>query len=48
MQHKSTFLILLGCLFILSMMIWTKPACRAGYLASLFWDGWAFVPGYKP
>jgi hypothetical protein len=48
MQHKSTFFILLGCLVVLGMMIWTKPACRDDYLASMFFDGWACVPGYKP
>jgi hypothetical protein len=40
---------LLGCLLMLGAAIWTKPACRDGYLASLFFaDGWVCVPGYKP
>jgi hypothetical protein len=36
-------------LVIIGMAVWTKPACREGFLPSLFFfDGWACVPGYKP
>jgi hypothetical protein len=48
MQSRSTFFAVIGCLIILGMAIWTKPACREGYIASLSFDGWACVPGYKP
>jgi len=47
-RYTSTFLALLGCIAIVGMMIWTQPTCRDGYLASLFLEGWACVPGYKP
>ena len=47
MQQVDRFA-LLGCLIILGMAIWTKPACRDGYLASMFVDGWVCVPGYRP
>jgi hypothetical protein len=46
MQQVDRFA-LLGCLIILGMAIWTKPACRDGYLASMFVDGWACVPGVQ-
>jgi hypothetical protein len=49
MQSRSTVFALMGCLIILGMAIWTKPACRERYLPSLFFfDGWACVPAYKP
>jgi hypothetical protein len=48
MQSWSTFFAAMACLIILGMAIWNKPACREGFLPSLFLNGWACVPGYKP
>ena len=42
-----------GALFValafMLYLIWTKPDCRDGYVATVLpFNGWGCVPGYKP
>jgi hypothetical protein len=48
MESRSIVVILVSIIVILGAASWTKPQCRDGYVASLFFfEGWACVPGYK-
>jgi hypothetical protein len=48
MQSRSTFFAVIGGLIILLAMILTEPVCREGYSASLSFNGWVCIAGYKP
>ena len=47
-QSRLAFFAVIGGLIILLAVVLTEPVCREGYIASISFDGWICVPGYKP
>jgi hypothetical protein len=47
-QSRLAFFAVIGGLIIVLAVILTEPVCREGYIASMSFDGWVCVPGYRP
>lgn len=49
-RHGNWLIVAIPIILLGWWIVWTKPACRDGYIAqwSPFGSGWNCVAGYKP